>query len=133
MERENKECMEELGIGKLMRRIDAIATGGSGYSELWEEGHAVPDRVVRTRRVGPLASNGQHPVKERTGPNGTHRYSCDAKTSAPNSEDAGQTPAAHLPDTEEVRGSNLLEPTKRSTQTPGSLQMSPKSFPLQEP
>ena len=43
MERENKEWMEEPGIGKLMRRIDAIATEDPGYSELWEEATPVPD------------------------------------------------------------------------------------------
>ncbi len=43
MEREFKERMEEPGIGKLMRRIDAIATEGPGYSELWEEATPVPD------------------------------------------------------------------------------------------
>jgi hypothetical protein len=43
MERENKEWMEEPGIGKLMRRIDAIATEDQGYSELWEEAVPVPD------------------------------------------------------------------------------------------
>jgi hypothetical protein len=43
MERENKEWMEEPGIGKLMRRINDIATEDPGYSELWEEAVPVPD------------------------------------------------------------------------------------------
>ncbi len=43
MEREYKEWMTEPGIGKLMRRIDAIATEDPGYSELWQEATPVPD------------------------------------------------------------------------------------------
>ncbi len=42
-ERENKEWMNEPGIGELMRRIDAIPTEDLGYSELWEEATPVPD------------------------------------------------------------------------------------------
>jgi hypothetical protein len=43
MERVAKEWMEDPGIGKLARRIDAIATEDPGYSELWEEALRIPD------------------------------------------------------------------------------------------
>jgi hypothetical protein len=43
LERENKEWIEEPGIGKLMRRIDAIPLEDPGHSELWEEATPVPD------------------------------------------------------------------------------------------
>jgi hypothetical protein len=43
LERENKEWMEEPGIGQLMRRIDAIPLEGPGHSELWEEATPAPD------------------------------------------------------------------------------------------
>lgn len=42
-ERERKEWESEPGIGKLMRRIDAVELVDEGYNEIWEEATPVPD------------------------------------------------------------------------------------------
>lgn len=42
-ERQGKEIEAEPGIGELFRRLDAIETEDTGYSELWEEATPVPD------------------------------------------------------------------------------------------
>ena len=61
-----------------------------------------------------IGRSGQHLVKEPTVPNGTHRYSCDIRHRPSPAKVQLRRLPSHLPDTEEVRGSNPLAPTKRS-------------------